>query len=419
MALENAAKSGDFVELRLPMRKIYFINHPDYIKHVLVDHHRRYIKGRGLQATRPLIGNGLLTSEGEFHMRQRRMIQPSFHRRRVASYAETITQYTQDLLDSWDHLQTCDLHQEMMHLTMRIVARCLFDVDVHREASELGAALEGVFANFSLIDVSPLGILLSKLPLPRYRRRLHYGAMLDKAIYGYINERRAQSDLSSRSDLLSMLIESLDVEGNGEGMTDTQVRDEVMTLFLAGHETTANALSWTFYLLMQHPEVAAKLVDEVQATLHERPPTMDDLASLPYTHNVFAEAMRLYPPAWVIGRTAVENDLIDGYHVPVGSTVLMSQWVMHRDMRYWDDPDDFRPERFESENERPRYAYFPFGGGPRLCIGESFAWMEGQLLLASIMQRFDFQLAPEANVEPEPLITLRLKHGLPVTIFQR
>ncbi len=421
--LQEAAAYGDIVAIPLAGRVIYFVNNPDYIKYVLVDNNQNYHKGRALKALRPIIGDGLLSSEDDFHKRQRRMIQPAFHRRRIATYAEVMTAHTQAHIADWRDGDQRDLHHELMMLTMGIVTQCLFDVDVRGEANGLGAALEGLFDNFSLMDLSPLGRLIGKLPLPRSQRRKEYSKILDDAIYGFIHERRSAGNigLSQRDDLLSMLLESVDTEGDGEGMSDQQARDEVMTLFLAGHETTANALSWTLYLLSQHPESAAKLYAELDFVLGSRPPTMDDLPNLPYNRMIFSEAMRLYPPAWTIGRTAIAQDEIGGYVIPAGSTVLMSQYVMHRTEKYWDAPTEFRPERFDPVlmKDRPRYTYFPFGGGPRLCIGEPFAWMEGELLLATIAQRYHFTLAQGAIIEPEPLITLRLKHGLPMVIHSR
>ncbi|MDX1993846.1 MAG: cytochrome P450 [bacterium] len=421
--LEEAARLGDIVQIPLAGRTITFINHPDYIKHVLVDNHANYRKGRALQAARAVVGNGLLTSEGDFHQRQRRMIQPAFHKKRIATYADVMLNRTQNQMAHWKDGSSVDLHHEMMTLTMRIVAECLFDVDVSSDAKVLGAALETFLAHFSLLDASPLGQRLARLPLPRSIQRRRAMKTLDDAIYHFITQRRllSQDELNERDDLLSMLLAAVDEEADGDRMTNQQVRDEVMTLFLAGHETTANALSWTFYLLMQHPQIASQHIAELDAVLGDRAATVEDLPRLKYNRMVFSEAMRLYPPAWSIGRRAVQADEIGGYPIAPGSTVLMSQWVMHHDERYWNEPQLFRPERFDPDtlHNRPRYAYFPFGGGPRLCIGEPFAWMEGELLLATIAQKWRFTLKPGVTVQPEPIITLRLKGGFPVTTRAR
>jgi cytochrome P450 len=260
--------------------------------------------------------------------------------------------------------------------------------------------------------------LLARLPSPRKKRRSDNIAALNKVVYKLIDDHRASP--TDKGDLLSILLATLDEEGDGQGMSNEQVRDEVMTLFLAGHETTANALSWAFYALTQNPDVEARLHAELDGVLGGRTPVLADLPNLPYTRQVFSEAMRLYPPAWIMGRTAIGPDEIGGYTIPAGATIIFSQYLMHRNPAYWPNPDCFDPERFAPghEADRPRYAYFPFGGGPRLCIGEPFAWMEGQLLLASLAQNWRFRLAPGAVIEPEPSITLRLKHGLPVILHR-
>lgn len=413
-ALVNCRQYGEIACFNILNRHIYVLNHPDYIRHVLVDNHRNYVKGRTLTATRRVLGTGLLTSEGEFHRRQRRLVQPAFHRQRIAGYAEIMSRFTERHLSQWQDGEALDLHRDLMTLTMKIVAKCLFDADVSGEADEVGEALGGLLDEFSLIDVSPLGRLLERLPTPRQNRRRRRIEFLNALVYGLIAERRATGD--DKGDLLSMLLQAQDVEGDGTGMTDEQVRDEVMTLFLAGHETTANALAWTFYLLACHPQVESKLHTELDTALGGRAPTPAHLPSLPYTRRVFSEAMRLYPPAWVIGRMALDDDQIGGYAIPKGSTVLISQYVMHRHPQYWDDPEAFIPERFDpaADKQPLRHVYFPFGGGPRLCIGEPFAWMEGDLLTAHIAGRYSFALQPSAHIEPEPSITLRPKHGLPV-----
>lgn len=417
--LDLAASYGEVSAIRVFNRHIYVLNNPEYVKHVLVDNNRNYVKGRSLAAARRVVGNGLLTSEGEFHTRQRRMIQPAFHKQQIAQYGQVMTDDTTRQLNEWKDGEARDLHHELMTLTMTIVAKCLFDADVTSEADRVGTALNGLLGDFNPFDSSPIAALLAQLPTPREQRRKRNSQVLDEVVYGMIAERRASGE--DKGDLLSMLIQAHDDEGDQRGMTDAQLRDEVMTLFLAGHETTANALSWTFYLLAQNPEAQAKLEAELESVLGGRLPTVDELPQLKYTRMVFSEAMRLYPPAWVVGRQALAPDQIGGYTIPAGASVLMSQHVLHRHPNYWSEPDCFIPERFapDCEDERPRYAYFPFGGGPRICIGEPFAWMEGVLLIASIAQGWRFNLQPGAVVEPEPSITLRLKNGLPVRLERR
>jgi cytochrome P450 len=416
--LKLAAPYGDVSAIRLFNRYIFLLSNPDHIKHILVDNNRNYIKGRALVAARTIVGNGLLTSEGEFHTRQRRMIQPAFHRQRIAHYGKVMTDYTERQMSTWADGEQRDLHHELMTLTMMIVAKCLFDADVSNDSSRVGQALGGLLDDFSPLQASAIGKFLQKLPTPKQRRRKRNATVLDEVVYNIITERRAHNE--DKGDLLSMLLNAHDEEDEG-GMTDEQIRDEVMTLFLAGHETTANALSWTFYLLTQNPTVEPMLHAELEAVLAGRLPTVDDLPQLTYTRMVVAEAMRLYPPAWVVGRQALGDDRVGGYTIPAGATVLVSPYITHRNPVYWDQPEVFSPQRFApgNEAERHRYAYFPFGGGPRVCIGEPFAWMEGVLLTAAIAQQFRFKLAPGAVIEPEPSITLRLKYGLPVIVQKR
>jgi cytochrome P450 len=416
----SAAEYGDIVTLRFFHRRAYFLNHPDYIRHVLVDNNQNYVKGRGSELTRPVIGEGLLTSEGEFHQRQRRLMQPAFHRRQIAALAKTMTAFAERHMAPWREGETRDLHAEMMRLTMSIVTQSLFWVDVANENSALAETLDELMKEFSFADATPLGQLLLRLPTPRVRRRAALLGRLDEAIYGFIRAGRERPE--ERDDLLSLLLTAQDSEGDGLGMSDRQVRDEVMTLFIAGHETTANAITWAFYLLAQHPDVEARLQAELSEVLGRRSPTVEDVPALKYTRMVLSEAMRLYPPAWIMSRLALAEDEIGGYRIPAQSPILISQWAMHRHPAYWNEPLCFNPERFNPDGplvkQRPRYAYFPFGGGPRLCIGEQFAWMEGILLVATLAQRFCFGLPPSARVEPQPLVTLRPKYGLPVMLHR-
>jgi len=412
------AQYGDLVYFKLGPQPIFLVNNPDYIRDVLVTHNRTFMKGEGLQRAKRLLGEGLLTSEGEFHLRQRRLAQPAFHRQRIAGYATTMVEYAARMRDEWRAGETRDVGREMMRLTLAITGKTLFDADVEGEADEIGEALTTTFDMFNRMTL-PFSQLLDRLPLPATKRFQKARERLDATIYRIIDERRAVA--VDRGDLLSMLIQARDEEGDGTGMTDEQLRDEAMTIFLAGHETTANALTWTWYLLSQHPEVEAGFHAEVDDVLKGALPTVEDFPRLRYTEMVFAEAMRLYPPAWIIGRRALGDYQIDGYAVPARSILLMSQYIMHHDPRFFPDPFRFDPERWtpEAKESRPKFSYFPFGGGPRLCIGEHFAWMEGALVLATIAQRFRMRLAPDHPVEMQPLVTLRPKHGMRMILEPR
>jgi cytochrome P450 len=414
--LQNATREhGDVVYLRFGPQDVFFLNHPDYIKDVLVTHHQSFMKGRALQRAKRLLGEGLLTSEGDFHRRQRRLAQPAFHRGRIASYGAVMTDYAARTSSRWHDGETLDISQEMMRLTLAIVGKTLFDTDVESEADEIGAALTAVMELFDFL-LLPFSELLEKLPLPHVRRFQKARARLDETIYRIIEERRRSNE--DRGDLLSMLLSARDEEGDGGQMNDEQVRDEVMTLFLAGHETTANLMTWTWYLLSQHADVEAKLHEELNAVLEGRQPMVEDVPRLRYTEMVVAESMRLYPPAWAIGRLALKDHEVGGYTIPAKALVLLSPYVTHRDERYFPDPTRFDPERWtpEARESRPQFAYFPFGGGTRRCIGEGFAWMEGILLLASLARNWRMHLVPGHRVETLPVITLRPKHGMRMTL---
>ena len=408
----------DVAHFKLGPQHTFLLSHPDHIQNVIVAHDWNFLKGRGLQRAKKVLGRGLLTSEGNFHRRQRRLSQPAFHRQRIAAYAETMAEYAARRRDNWKEGEARDVAQEMMSLTLAIVAKTLFDADVETESKEIGQALGEVLELFSTFS-SPLTEVLDKLPLPKNRRAQQAKMRLDETIYRIIEERRGESE--DRGDLLSMLMLAQDTEGDGGGMSDEQLRDEVMTLFLAGHETTANALTWTWYLLAEHPEVEARLHAEIDSVLKGNLPTVEDVGRLTYTEMVFAEAMRLYPPVWVMSRRAVSSYKVGKYYVPAGSIILLSQYVMHHDERYYPEPEKFDPARWTTEARaaRPKYAYFPFGGGPRMCIGEQFAWMEGILLIATLAQKWKLRLVAGHTVKMQPLITLRPKHGMRMTIERR
>jgi cytochrome P450 len=418
MMLSMQREHGDIAHWKIGPQHLYLFSHPDLIRDVLVTNQKNFHKSRGLERAKRLLGNGLLTSEGEFHLRQRRLAQPAFHRQRIAAYATTMSDYAERTSGRWKHGETVNMHTEMMRLTLGIVARTLFDADVDDEAGEIGNALTAAFESFNFAML-PFTELLDHLPLPAVRRFNAARDTLDRTIYRMIDERRRSGE--DRGDLLSMLLLATDTEGDGSGMDDTQLRDEALTIFLAGHETTANALTWTWYLLSQHPEIEARLHAEVDSALGGRRPEFGDLGALPYTRMVLAESMRLYPPAWAIGRRALEPFEARGFLIPKRSVVLMSQYIMHRDPRYFPEPDQFDPERWtaKAQASRPKLSYFPFGAGTRICIGEQFAWMEGVLLVAALAQKWKMRLEPHFPVEVQPLITLRPKHGMRMILTRR
>ncbi|HVD61996.1 MAG TPA: cytochrome P450 [Gemmatimonadaceae bacterium] len=410
LMIAMARDYGDIAHYKIGPQHLFFINDPELIRDVLVTNQKNFHKSRGLERAKRLLGNGLLTSEGEFHLRQRRLAQPAFHRQRIAAYGSTMVEFAERARTRWKDGATLDMHTEMMRLTLDIVAKTLFDADVDAEAAEIGKAMTTAFESFNYAMI-PFTEYLDHVPIPPVRRFNSARDRLDKTIFRLIAERRASGE--DRGDLLSMLLLAQDTEGDGTGMSDAQLRDEALTIFLAGHETTANALTWTWYLLSQHPEVEKRFHAEIDS-LNGVSPTIDDLARLPYTRMVLAESMRLYPPAWAIGRRALDAFQMREFNVPAGAVVLMSQYVMHRDGRYFPDPERFDPERWtpEAQAARPKFSYFPFGGGARVCIGEQFAWMEGILLLATIAQKWKMRLVPDQIVDVQPLITLRPRFGM-------
>ena len=408
---------GDVSSYRMAGEQLFLVNEPRLIRDILVTHNRNFTKSRGLERSKRLLGQGLLTSEGAMHLRQRRLMQPAFHRDRIAGYGDLMVGYADRMRNAWTDGATLDIAREMNRLTLSIVGRTLFDVDVESQAAAVGEALTAVMESFWMMML-PFAEVLERLPVPKLRRARMARARLDAIIYRMIADRRASG--RDHGDLLSMLLTAQD-EDDGGGMTDQQVRDEAMTIFLAGHETTANALTWTWYLLSGAPDVEAKLHAEVDRVLQGRLPTMGDLASLPYVERVVTESMRLYPPAWIIGRRAIAEYQLGEYVVPPRSILVMSPYIMQRDPRFYADPERFDPDRWTPEFRAalPKFAYFPFGGGPRQCIGESFAWMELILLVATIAQQWRLRLVPGHPVVPQPLITLRAKHGMRMTIHKR
>ncbi len=416
----TAKKYGDVVRLRFLNVPLYLLNHPDHVEYVLVKNNRNFIKDRAERSGLRFLGQGLLTSEGDYWRRQRRLAQPAFHRQRISAYGRTMVESAERMLDlSWRDGETREVQEDMSRLTLEIVSNTLFGAAITENLEEeVADALGVVMERFTggILFKVPEGI-----PTPanlRFRRAIR---RLEEIIYGIIRERRRRAPDEETGDLLSMLLAVRD-EATGEGMSDRQLRDEVLTIFLAGHETTALNLSWTWHLLAGHTGVEAKLHDELRETLGGRAPTMADLPGLRYADAVVKESTRLYPPVWGFGREALQDCEIGGFRVPTGTQVVVSPWVMHRDERYFENPETFRPKRWldGSTDVLPKYAYFPFGGGPRLCIGSGFAKMEAVLLLATIAQRFRLRHAPgQETVEPLPSLTLRPRNGLRMILAER
>jgi cytochrome P450 len=415
--VENARINGDIATVLFGTYHVYQVTSPELIHEVLVTHADKFHKSTIYKRTLShFLGNGLLISDGEFWKRQRRLAQPAFHTRRIEAYAQIMVDYTRRMLADWHANQTRDLADEMMRLTLFIVAKTLFDADVSGQSDQISKALEVLLHNV-IAQTQMLIRLPAWLPTPARRRKQWSIATLDRVIMDVIQTRRATQE--DKGDLLSMLLMAQDDDGGQ--MTDKQVRDEALTIFLAGHETTANALTWTFYLLAQHPDVEARLHREVDRVLAGRPPTLADVARLTYTEQIVKEAMRLYPPAWSFSRQAIEPVKIGNYTIPARDTVIIAPYVTHRDARWFPNPEQFDPERFSAENEKriPRYAYLPFGGGPRICIGNSFAIMEAKLILATIAQQYSLRMIPTQRVMPEPLVTLRPKYGMKMRLSPR
>jgi len=409
---------GDIVWSRFLYVPALFLYHPNEIESVLTVNAKSFRKAMTLRSNffQRLVGNGLLTSEGEEWKRQRRLSNPAFHRERVATYATTMVDYTKRMTAGWRDGETHDMHRDMMRLTLEIVVRCLFSADVSHDVDQVGATLAAMVRPFAA-QATLKWILNNRLPTPAHIRFHRLARKIDDVVYRIIAERRASG--KDEGDLLSMLLTAHDQDGSG--MDDQQLRDEVMTLFLAGHETTALTLAWAWYLLGQNPEAEKRLHAELDAVLGDRDATFADLSRLKYTEQIVKESMRLYPPAYGLGREAIRDCEIGGYHVPPGTQVFMFQWATHRDPRFFDEPLRFKPERWTTafESELPKYAYFPFGAGPRVCIGASFAMMEMILVLATIGQRFRLELDPRQPVEIYPAMSLRPKDGVKVTLHAR
>ena len=415
-----AREYGDVVQLRFPRTRVYLLNRADYIEEVLSSDDGRFARHKGmrLRATQALLGNGLLTSEGKYSRSQRRLALPAFHSARIVAYGAVMTAYTDQMLAGWRPGQTRDVHQEMMQLTLKIVAKTLFDADLTKATGNLAATALGVLKDEFTAQRNSTRSLKAILALPLNGRARKAMRQLDRIIISrIIRERRTSAE--DRGDLLSLLMAARDEEGRP--LTEQQLRDEAMTFFFAGHEATGLALSWAWYLLAQHPKADAQLVSELRAVLGSHPPRVADVPHLVYTASVVKEALRLYPPAWAIGREALRDCLVGGYRVPAGTQLIMSQWITHRDPRYFESPEEFLPERWDNglSKQLPKYAYFPYGGGTRVCIGKAFSEMETVLLLARIAQRFRVSLVPEHPVTLLPTFALVPKDGIKMVFSER
>jgi cytochrome P450 len=417
-----ANQHGDLVRFRFGFQTFFLLSCPNDIRDVLVTHQRQFSRSlfrkQETQLAKRLLGEGLLSSEGDTYSRNRRLVQPAFHRQRLEAYGEVIATYGAMLSDSWQDGGQIDIAREMMRLSLRIVGKILFDTDLEAEAKDLCEALETLM-HASPRLVLPGAQLLLKLPLPRSRRLQNALQCLDAAIYRIIRQRRA--DGSDHGDMLSLLLRARDEAGDGGGLNDTQLRDHTLTILLAGSDTTANVLTWTWYLLSQNPDAEDRLHAELETFLAGRRPSVDDITRLPYTEKVWMEALRLYPAVWVIGRRTLTDYRLADAVVPAGSTLLISPYVVHRNRRYFSEPFAFDPQRWTPETQAalPPFAYFPFGGGPRQCIGKEFAHMEGLILIATLAQQWQMRPLPGHPVEPQAAMTLRCKHGLPVTLVKR
>ena len=420
--IHTRKKFGDIARLRLFNKNILLLSHPDAIKYVIQTNNRNFDKGtHGYQMLKEAIGNGLLTSEGDFWRRQRRLAQPAFYKQRLASFFETMEQTSREMTLDWDKLpdgHLLEVSHEMLKVTLRIVGKTLLGKDLGGDARDIGDALNFVMhrvnERITQVLVAPLW-----MPTPANKKFKKNMAILNSVVQSLIIERREAGE-GQFNDLLAMLVEAKDLE-TGQKMNDQQLQDEVLIMFSAGHETTANAMTWTLLLLAQHPEISQKLFNEVKQAFGDSKPEISHLSQLKYCKNVIQESMRIYPPAWLFGRRAVEDDIICGFEIKKGEYTFISPYLTHRHPEFWEEPEKFQPERFDSEtvNKHPKFTYLPFGGGPRQCIGNNFALMEMQILLALIIQKYNFELLDESHIKLDPVITLRPLNGLYLKLNRR
>ena len=411
-----AQEYGDVMQIHLGTTAIYMVSHPDLIEQVLVTRNKKYRKSRFTQRRKSLFGNGLIFSEGDFWLRQRRLMQPAFHQKRITTYGTVMATLSQRMSENWHDGQELSINEEMMQLSLEIVTKTLFNSETAGDVHRIGKVLDVLIEQVSAAAVRPV-----QYPdwVPTRGNRQYTAALseLNKIIRQIISEQRQKA--SDGDDLLSTLLQMQDEDGSR--MTDKQLRDEVVNLYIAGHETVAMALSYTWQLLAEHPESEEKLAHELERVLEGKLPTIEDLSRLSYTEQVINEALRLYPPVWGIFRDCQEADELGGYAIKPGAVVLLSSWVVHHDARFYDEPEAFQPERWEKEpaQHRPRYAYFPFGGGQRLCIGNVFALVEARLILATLAQKWRFTLVADKPFELVPSITIRPKYGIQVVAHER
>ncbi|MBC6366461.1 cytochrome P450 [Algoriphagus sp. AK58] len=415
---EIGQEFGDVVHFKMGPLRVVLLNHPEYIREVLSTQQGNFVKGRPLEMAKELLGEGLLTSEGDFHKRQSRIIQPAFHRKMLDVYAPAMTEFSTRLMNRWENGMRVDMMQEMVELSTGIAGTTLFNRDIEQEAPEIYQSLEEIMSLFGRITL-PFAEVLLKLPLPGTIRFYKAKARLDSTIFRIIEERR-QSKLRN-GDLLSLLLQAQEELTDSEGISDQQIRDEALTLFLTALDTTSIALTWTWYLLSQHPKIEAELHEELEQVLQGRLPTIEDYPNLKFTRSVFAESMRLYPPIYIIARQALTDFSIGNFTIPRDTIVLMSPYLIHHDPRFHRNPDLFNPYSWYDRplGQLPKYEYFPFSEGPRSCIGQQYAWLEGVMVLASIAQSWQFSLDSQHRVEIAQLLNLRPKNGMMMQIHRR
>lgn len=421
--LQAQRQHGDYLKLRATLGfEWYFLTNPTAVEHVLQTNQKNFRKpDLFMKPASLMLGNGLLTSEGSFWVKHRRLSQPAFHRNSIAKLASTVVECSEKMLSRWDNMpdgSVVDLQHEMIQLTLSVAGRALFSIDLAEHATDVGRAVREAFAIVNAKMFAYPLLLPLWVPTAEHKQFKHSKEIMDSVFTKIISERRKDTD--EHNDLLGMLMSARDEE-TGTGMTDDELKDEVVTLLIAGHDTVAAALSWTWILLAQNPHVRSQLHDELKASLDGRSPSLSDLEHLPYVRMIFDESLRLYPPAWGQPRQAIDEDLIDGYLLPKNAIVSLSQWVTHRHAELWDKPDVFDPERFTPDKikARPKFAYFPFGGGSRVCIGQNFALMEAQLAIATIGQRYQIDLVEGQSIVPDPTFTLIPKGIVSATLRRR